>query len=124
MSKVVAQAITRYKKAILIEFCTMAIISGFLFIWQQKSAVDFSLGFLSALIPFGLFIYTAFFHTQHFAKKLTALYRAETLKFTCTIVLIVISFKCLNVTHFISFFVGFFVALIMNNLVPFLLHNT
>ncbi|OOF67975.1 ATP synthase subunit I [Rodentibacter caecimuris] len=122
MSKVVKQAITRYKKAILIEVCTMAIISGFLFIWQWKSAVDFSLGFLSALLPFCLFIYIVFFRTQSLSKKLTALYRAEALKFISTIIFVTISFKW-SVVNFIAFFVGFFIALILNNLVPFLLHK-
>ena len=49
--------------------------------WQGESAVDFSLGFISAFVPFCAFAYIVFFRKQDFSTKLTAFYRGEALKF-------------------------------------------
>ena len=57
-------------------------------------------------------------------KKLTALYRGEAIKFVLTILLIIMAFKWLLVTYFIVFFTGFFVALMLNNIIPFLLNKS
>ena len=93
-------------------------------IWQGESAVDFSLGFISAFVPFCAFAYIVFFRKQDFSTKLTAFYRGEALKFMLTIVLVGVSFKWLAISHFILFFVGFFTALALNNVIPFLLNRS
>lgn len=52
MSKVLTQAKNRYQKAIIIESVCLVVFGVFLAIWQGESAVDFSLGFISAFVPF------------------------------------------------------------------------
>lgn len=124
MSRVLTQAVTKYKTSIYIEFFIGLVLGSIVILLLDiQSAVDFFLGFFSAFIPFSIFVYVVFYRNQHLSKKLSAFYRAEALKFTCTIVLIIISFKWLAVEHFITFFAGFFIALILNNLVPFLLYK-
>ena len=118
MSKVLTQAKNRYQKAIIIESVCLVVFGVFLAIWQGESAVDFSLGFISAFIPF------CAFRKQDFSTKLTAFYRGEALKFMLTIVLVGVSFKWLAISHFILFFVGFFTALALNNVIPFLLNRS
>ncbi len=93
-------------------------------LWQGESAVDFSLGFISAFVPFCAFAYIVFFRKQDFSTKLTAFYRGEALKFMLMIVLVGVSFKWLVISHFILFFVGFFTALALNNFIPFLLNRS
>ena len=59
----------------------------FIYGWQRQSAVDFSYGFFKCLLPF-LYIYIYhFYRKQNFSTKLTALYRAEAIKFILTMVL-------------------------------------
>ena len=124
MSKVLTQAKNRYQKAIIIESVCLVVFGVFLVIWQGESAVDFSLGFISAFVPFCAFAYIVFFLKQDFSTKLTAFYRGEALKFMLTIVLVGVSFKWLAISHFILFFVGFFTALALNNVIPFLLNRS
>ena len=123
MSKVLTQAKNRYQKAIIIESVCLVVLGLFLAIWQGKSAVDFSLGFISAFVPFCAFAYIVF-RKQDFSTKLTAFYRGEALKFMLTIVLVGVYFKWLVISHFILFFVGFFTALALNNFIPFLLNRS
>ena len=75
MSKVLTQAKNRYQKAIIIESVCLVVLGLFLAIWQGESAVDFSLGFISAFVPFCAFAYIVFFRKQDFSTKLTAFYR-------------------------------------------------
>ena len=60
MSKVLTQAKNRYQKAIIIESVCLVVFGVFLAIWQGESAVDFSLGFISAFVPFCAFAYIVF----------------------------------------------------------------
>ena len=123
MSKVLTQAKNRYQKAIIIESVCLVVLGLFLAIWQGESAVDFCLGFISAFVPFCAFAYIVFFRKQDFSTKLTALYRGEAMKFMLTIVLVSVFFKWFYISHFILFFIGFFVALVLNNIIPFLLNR-
>ncbi len=107
MSRIVQQAKVQYQKAIFIEIVIMLLLACFFALWQMKSAFDFLFGFLSALIPFGVFVYVVFYRKQHLATKLTALYKGEAIKFVLTIVFISISFKYFSVTNFIIFLVVF-----------------
>jgi len=70
-----------------------------------------------------VFIYVVFYLKQQLTTKLTALYRGEAIKFVLTIILISISFRYLEVTKFLPFFSGFFMALMLNNFIPFLLRR-
>lgn len=123
MSKVLTQAKNRYQKAMMIELICLVVFGLFVALWQGESAVDFSLGFISAFVPFCAFAYIVFFRKQDFSTKLTAFYRGEALKFILTIVLVGVSFEWLSISHFILFFIGFFVALVLNNIIPFLLNR-
>ncbi|WP_109078314.1 ATP synthase subunit I [Aggregatibacter kilianii] len=125
MSRVLAQARAKYKKSIFIEFFIGLVSSSVIALLSNaQSAVDFCLGFSSAFIPFCIFVYVVFYRKQDLSKKLTALYRGEAIKFILTILIIVISFKWLSVTYFIVFFTGFFAALMLNNIIPFLLNRS
>ena len=124
MSKVLAQAKNRYKKAMMIESVCLVVFGLLVALWQGKGAVDFGLGFICAFVPFCVFTYIVFFGKQDFSTKLTAFYRGEALKFMLTIVLVGVSFKWLAISHFILFFVGFFTALALNNFIPFLLNRS
>lgn len=125
MSRVLAQARAKYKKAILIELFFVVVLGSVIALLSDtQSAVDFYLGFFSAFIPFCVFVYVVFYCNQNLSKKLTALYRGEAIKFVLTILLIIMAFKWLLVTYFIVFFIGFFVALMLNNIIPFLLNKS
>lgn len=118
MSRILSQAKKNYKKAIMIECLLFGFFSLLICAWQVQSAVDFSYGFLSAFLPFCVFALIIFYNKQNLSTKLTALYRAEAVKFILTMVLIIIAFKWLFVINFIAFFVGFLLALVLNNLIP------
>ena len=125
MSRVLAQARAKYKKAILIELFFVVVLGSVIALLSDtQSAVDFCLGFFSAFIPFCVFVHVVFYCNQNLSKKLTALYRGEAIKFVLTILLIIMAFKWLLVTYFIVFFTGFFVALMLNNIIPFLLNKS
>ncbi len=120
MSKVLTQAKNRYQKAIIIESVCLVVFGVFLAIWQGESAVDFSLGFISAFVPFCAFAYIVFFRKQDFSTKLKAFYLAEVVKFLFTILLVITFLNGLKLLIFYCFFSGFMVALLLNNLLPFL----
>ena len=120
MSKVLTEAKNRYQKAMIIESVCLVVFGLLVALWQGESAVDFSLGFISAFVPFCAFAYIVFFHKQDFSTKLKAFYLAEVVKFLFTILLVITFFKWFEITNFLLFFSGFMVALILNNLLPFL----
>ncbi|HHE9386049.1 ATP synthase subunit I [Haemophilus influenzae] len=123
MSRILSHAKKNYRKAIIIESLLLVVFYLLIYGWQRQSAVDFGYGFLSAFLPFCTFIFIVFYRKQNFSTKLTALYKGEAIKFVLTIVFISISFKYFSVTNFIIFFSGFFISLMLNNLVPFLLRR-
>lgn len=108
MSKVLTQAKNRYQKAMIIESVCLVVFGLLVALWQGESAVDFSLGFICAFVPFCAFAYIVFFRKQDFSTKLTAFYRGEALKFMLTIVLVGVSFKWLSISHFYFVFCWFF----------------
>ncbi|QUC05886.1 ATP synthase subunit I [Aggregatibacter sp. oral taxon 513] len=124
MSRVLTQTKNRYKKTMLTEIGIILVLSVLLAFWNGKSAVDFGLGFLCAFLPFCFFVYVVFYRKQNLSTKLTALYRGEIVKFILTIILISVAFKWLVIKEFILFFIGFFMALMLNNLIPFLLNRS
>ncbi len=74
-------------------------------------------------MPFCAFAYIVFFRKQDFSTKLTAFYRAEALKFILTIVFVSIPLNGYSLLNFILFFVGFLLALVLNNFIPFLFNK-
>ena len=77
MSKVLTEAKNRYQKAMIIESVCLVVFGLLVALWQGESAVDFSLGFICAFVPFCAFAYIVFFRKQDFSTKLTAFYRGE-----------------------------------------------
>ena len=123
MSRILQQAKVQYKKTVQIEIIVALVVACFFSFWNIRSAVDFLLGFCSALIPFCAFVYVVFYYKQDFSTKLTALYRGEAIKFALTIILIAVAFKWFAIASYIAFFAGFFIALMLNNIIPFLLNR-
>lgn len=124
MSRILSQAKKNYRKALVVESLLLVVFYLLINCWQTQSAVDFSYGFLSAFLPFCVFALIIFYTKQNLSTKLTALYRAEAVKFILTMVLIIIAFKWLLVINFIAFFVGFLLALVLNNLIPLFFNKT
>ena len=50
MSKVLTEAKNRYQKAMIIESVCLVVFGLLVALWQGKSAVDFSLGFICAFV--------------------------------------------------------------------------
>lgn len=123
MSRILSHAKKNYRKAIVIESLLLVVFYLLIYGWQRQIAVDFSYGFLSAFLPFYTFIFIIFYRKQNFSTKLTALYRAEAIKFILTMVFIIIAIKWLFVINFIAFFVGFLLALVLNNIIPLILNK-
>lgn len=123
MSYILSHAKKNYRKAIVIESLLLVVFYLLIYGWQRQSAVDFGYGFLSAFLPFCTFIFIIFYRKQNFSTKLTALYRAEAIKFVLTMVFIIIAIKWLFVINFIAFFVGFLLALVLNNIIPLILNK-
>lgn len=123
MSKVLQQAKQHYKKALLAEFLLFILFFLSLVCWQWQQARDFALGFWAVFLPFGLFVYFVFFSKSKLSTKISTFYWAEAMKFGLTIILIILAFKVFVVTQFVLFFIGFFLALVLNNLVPFMLRK-
>lgn len=120
MSQVLYQAKKNYIKALAIETILLTVLFLGLSVWQWKGAIAFSLGFLSILLPFIAFFCIVFCWQKQLSTKLTSFYLAEAVKFLFTILLVIAFFKWFEITNFLLFFSGFMVALILNNLLPFL----
>ena len=120
MSQVLYQAKKNYIKALVIETILLIVLFLGLSVWQWKGAIAFSLGFLSILLPFIAFFCIVFRWQKQLSTKLTSFYLAEAVKFLFTILLVIAFFKLFEITNFLLFFSGFMVALILNNLLPFL----
>jgi len=123
MSYILSHAKKNYRKAIVVESLLLVVFSFLMVGWSKQSAVDFSYGFVSAFLPFCAFVGIIFYSKQNFSTKLTALYRAEAVKFVLTMIFIIITIKWLLVINFIAFFVGFLLALVLNNLIPLILNK-
>lgn len=122
MSTVINQAKQHYVKALKIEIMLLLLFSLGLFLWQANFGCSLLAGGFAAYLPFGLFVYWVFFKKSAKAQsKMTAFYWGEGLKWVATILLLIISLKWIPDLHILSFFAGYFVALLLNNLIPFVL---
>ncbi|AGQ38893.1 hypothetical protein J450_07165 [Mannheimia haemolytica D171] len=52
---------------------------------------------------------------------MTAFYRGEGMKWLVTIILVIGCFKLIPALDVVLFFVGYFIALFLNNMIPFVL---
>ncbi|WP_439234603.1 ATP synthase subunit I [Lonepinella koalarum] len=122
MSAVLQRAQKLYKKVYLIEIVVLIAIFGILFLYNNDFAYAFSIGFLVIFVPSVFVIYIAFFVKKGKPIDITLFYRLEAIKFLFAIILIVISIKYLITNNILVFFIGFFVALALNSLLPFILN--
>lgn len=120
MSAVINQTRRKYQLALGIEIVCFLVIFGLLAAWQWNNALSFILGASAIFIPHCFFVLLVFFTRQEYAKKLTALYCGELVKFVLTILLIVLFFKVFLSINFIIFFLGYFISILLNNIVPFM----
>lgn len=122
MSAVINQAKQHYVKALKIEVMLLLLFSLGLFFWQANWGVSLLAGSFAAYLPFGLFVYWVFFKKSAKSQsKMTAFYWGEGVKWITTILLLIFSLKGIPDLHILSFFAGYFLALLLNNLIPFVL---
>ncbi|WP_032093266.1 MULTISPECIES: ATP synthase subunit I [Pasteurellaceae] len=121
MSAIIKQAKRQYQFALGIELLVLLVIFSVLIALQWNIAVSFVLGAISVFIPHCFFAASVFFTERQYANKLSAFYRGEVIKFVFTIILIIVAFKLFLSMNFIAFFAGYFLGLVLNNLLPFLI---
>ncbi|SPY34175.1 ATP synthase subunit I [Pasteurella canis] len=121
MSRVIAQAKKKYKISIIAECFILLITALVLMSWQWQTAISFYLGAMAIFLPYCVFVFLVFFRKkQQFSNKITYFYYGEGIKFLLTIVCIIATFKFFSSMQPIAFFSGYFIAIILNNILPFL----
>ncbi|MFZ7240615.1 ATP synthase subunit I [Avibacterium avium] len=118
MSAIIKQVKKKYQVALSIELLVFIVIFAILSTSQSVSAVSFLLGSLAIFVPHCLFVFLVFFIKQKNNHKLTTFYRGGAIKFICTIIFIVLAFKFFAEMNYIAFFAGYFLGLLLNNLMP------
>ncbi|MGC6248901.1 ATP synthase subunit I [Bisgaard Taxon 45] len=121
MSQVIDRARKKYKMTLWVELGVLLTSFVCLIGYKWLIGVSFLLGALAIAIPHGLFVWLVFFtKKQQTLNKLTTFYRGEAVKFISTIFFIVLAFKLVDSMHVIAFFIGYFITIVLNNLLPFL----
>lgn len=122
MSAVIHQTKEHYIKSFIFQSILMIFICFFVFFWKKSIAIDFFIGMLVGYLPHILLVFWVFFRRNlEIQQKLNALYYGEGIKWLTTILLMVLSFRLKINLNIISFFTGYILLIILNNLVPFLL---
>lgn len=125
MSAVLERTQKRYLQVIRIELILLVSLSLLISISVEPSllsGVSFVSGALASVLPQGLFIYWVFFRqNRNNTHKMTTFYRGEGLKWLATIALIIIALKGISPLNITLFFTGYFVFLLCNSLLPFLI---
>lgn len=125
MSAVLTQTKQLYRTALSVELIVLAGL--FLLVWLLSgggSAVSLLIGGMIALVAQLMFVYWVFFRKQAATvNKMSAFYAGEALKWLVTIVLIVLVFKGFPTVNIVLFFAGYFVILLCNSLLPFILRR-
>lgn len=122
MSAVINRTKQHYRKALKSESLIIFALFALLMVWKGNPSLSFLAGCLAIFLPYCLFVYWIFFKkTAKNQSKMTAFYRGEAIKWLTTIALIILSFYLLPSFKVIWFFVGYFVTLLLNNLIPFVL---
>ncbi|MGC6405934.1 ATP synthase subunit I [Bisgaard Taxon 45] len=121
MSQVIDQARKKYKMTLWVELGVLLTSFVCLIGYNWLIGISFLLGALAIAIPHSLFVWFVFFtKKQQISNKLTTFYRGEAVKFISTIFFIVLAFKLVDSIHVIAFFIGYFITIVLNNLLPFL----
>lgn len=122
MSAVLSKTKHHYRRALLSETAIFALIGAVLIAWRYAVGMSFFLGVVCALVPFAVSVYWVFFRGKNTDdQRIKSFYSGEALKWLVTIILIISVLKLYVGLQIISFFAGYFLALIANSLVPFIL---
>lgn len=123
MSRVLGNTRALYGKVIIIEAILLSVFSLLLTLYQQHYGISFLFGAISSVIPQVLLIGFVFFRekSQYLTNKTTALYQGEGVKFLFTILIIALVFIFYKKIHFVYFFIGFIVFLVLNVALPMIL---
>ncbi|QLB12134.1 ATP synthase protein I [Bisgaardia hudsonensis] len=119
MSIVIKKTQEKYKLILTFQVVVFVITLGIYFLWQNSLILSFFLGGISVFLPYCLFVLFVFFSKQSTVNPLKKLYLGELIKFVVTILLIIIILKFFSVDT-ITFFMGYIVSILLNNLLPFL----
>lgn len=118
MSAIIKQVKKKYKIALSIELFIFIVIFAILTASQSIRAVSFLLGSLAIFVPYCMFVFFMFFKKREKTHQLKVFYRGGAIKFICTIIFIVVAFKSFPTINYVVFFMGYFLALLLNNLLP------
>ncbi|HDL5698665.1 ATP synthase subunit I [Mannheimia glucosida] len=122
MSAVINKAKSQYKQALKTEFFILCLLVVGLSCWKMNLDFSFLGGALASFLPHLVFVYWIFFKkSAKNQSKMTAFYRGEGMKWLVTIILVIGCFKLIPNLDFVWFFVGYFIALFLNNMIPFVL---
>lgn len=122
MSAVINRAKQHYAKSLKVEGVILLLISIGLLGVKGNVSISFLTGSLASFLPFGLFVYWVFFKkTAKNSSKMTAFYWGEGVKWMATIMLLIAGLTLIPTLQIGAFFVGYFLALLLNNVIPFML---
>lgn len=116
--KVISTIQRKYKISLVLEGGLFFLLSFLVGLKDVVLMMSFSVGFLSAFLPFVFFVWLFFFVKKSNQISLKRLYLGEIAKILLTISLIVLSFYLFKIDFFL-FFLGYFFCLLINNLLPF-----
>lgn len=113
----------KYKISLLIE--AVLFISIFFLVYTQNvgMARSFLVGAMSAFFPFVFFVALFFFVKNPQKMNIKRLYVGEILKLLLTVVFIILFFELFKINS-IVFFVGYFISILLNNLLPFIVEKS
>lgn len=119
MSVVINRSKKIYCKALLFESLFLLITAVLLAVWYKIEVVSFGLGGISGFVPYCFFVYWIFFRqTGRQSNRLSAFYKGEIAKWIITIGLVSAIFLFYSELNTIAFFIGYFLSLLLNNLLP------
>lgn len=122
MSTVISQTKNFYAKAIPFFAIFLFVLSAVMTMMGKTVGVAFLGGCLAAFLPFCLSVYWVFFRQRTDVTTVSVFYWAEGLKWVATIVLILLIFQFIE--HHLVFFAGYFITLIGNTVLPFLMKRS
>ena len=123
MSAVINRAKQRYIKAIKWEMAIIFLSFPAVIAVQSELNFSFLAGAISSFLPHCVFVYWIFFKSAKFQQKMTAFYWGEGMKWLMTMVLIILSVILLPALKVLFFFAGYFVALLLNIVLPVMLER-
>ena len=122
MSTIINRAQNNYRISLIVEFFFLLCIFFILFFYNKILGYSFLLGCFSAFLPYCLFVYLTLFIKRLPNKQLKVFYLAEAVKFGLTSSLIIFTLVYIKV-NIIIFFAGYFLSILLNNILPFMVNK-